>query len=511
VRNDSFLTGNFIFRQRQTIFIGCQSNPLNRKLILGTMSMKYLFFFISSFIALNAVAKPELPLVFGNHMVLQRNKPVPVWGKSAAGTPVKLIFGNQVKEGVAGADGSFQLWLDAMPANSNGQSLFVISGDTVEYKDVLVGEVWICSGQSNMEYTMNRSAHWYNAKRSQGLDSVQVTKENNPSIRLFLVHRDLNKPSDRNKGWQRAEYPWVGQFSAAGYYYARELQSRLQVPVGMIAASMPGSAIEPWLPARTVSKSTDTTKPAEEPAGKFFTGHIKPLAPYALSGFLWYQGETNCMLNQRSAYTQSMILLINSWRGLWNNNSLPFYYVQIAPYYYSRAKGKLKQNERSLAFFRAAQDKVLAATQNTARIITTDLVDNVEDLHPSYKWEIGKRLAWLALDRTYHVKQVSEGPRIDTVRFHDHQAYVEYKNPESGLVVHDSNRITGFELAGRDGKFYKATGVVKKNKIVQVSSPEVADPVALRFAWKEDAQPNLFNKAGLPAEPYQTGGAVSAE
>jgi sialate O-acetylesterase len=336
------------------------------------------------------------------------------------------------------------------------------------------------------------------------LDSLQVTQENNPSVRLFLVHRDLNKPTDRNKGWQRAEYPWVGQFSAPGYYYARELQSRLHVPVGMIAASMPGSAIEPWLPARTVAKSTDTTKPAEEPAGKFFTGHIKPLAPYAISGFLWYQGETNCMLNHREEYTQSMLLLISSWRDLWNNNSLPFYYVQIAPYYYSRAKGKLKQNERSLAFFREAQDKVLTTTQHTDRIITTDLVDKVEDLHPSYKWEIGKRLAWLALDHTYHVKQVSEGPRIDTVRFRDHQAYVAFKNPESGLVVHDSSRITGFELAGKDGRFYKATGIVKKNKIVLVSSPEVSDPAALRFAWKEDAQPNLFNKAGLPAEPYRT-------
>jgi sialate O-acetylesterase len=207
--------------------------------------MKHLFSFISVFIALNAAAKPELPLVFGSHMVLQREQPVPVWGKAAAGAPVKLIFGKQIKEGVANADGSFLLVLDAMPANSNAQSLYVISGDTVEYKDVLVGEVWLCSGQSNMEYTMNRSAHWYNAKRSQGMDSIQVSQEKNAEIRLFLVNRDLNKPGDRNKGWQRAEYPWVGQFSAAGYYYARELQSRLHVPVGMIAASMPGSAIEP--------------------------------------------------------------------------------------------------------------------------------------------------------------------------------------------------------------------------------------------------------------------------
>src|SRR5205807_9228315 len=153
-------------------------------------------------------------------MVLQRNASIPVWGKATAGAPVKLIFGNQVKEGVAGADGSFRLWLDALPANNNGQSLFVISADTVEYKDVLVGEVWLCSGQSNMEYTMNKSIHFYKAKRSQGLDSVQVNQEKNPAIRLFLVNRDLTKSSDRNKGWQRAEYPWVGQFSAAGYYYA---------------------------------------------------------------------------------------------------------------------------------------------------------------------------------------------------------------------------------------------------------------------------------------------------
>lgn len=471
--------------------------------------LKYLLFCLSSFVALNVAAKPELPLVFGDHMVLQRNKPVPVWGKAAAGASVKLIFGKQVKEGVAGADGSFQLSLDAMPANSKGESLFVISGDTVTYKDVLVGEVWLCSGQSNMEYTMNKSGKYYKAKRSQGLDSVQTNQENNPDIRLFLVNRDLTKSSDRNKGWQRSEYPWVNQFSAAGYYYARELQSRLHVPVGMIAASVSGSAIEPWLPVRSNSKSTDTLRTTEEHAGKFFTGLIQPLAPYALNGFLWYQGETNCMLDQREVYTRNMMLLIKSWRGLWNSDSLPFYYVQIAPHYYShsKAKDKVQLNDRSLAFFRAAQDKVLSTTQNTARIITTDLVDNLEDIHPTYKWEIGKRLAWLALDRTYQVKQVSEGQRIDVVSFNGHQARVDFVHPESGLVVHDSNKITGFELAGADGRFYPATGMVKKKKYVVVSSPKVAAPVALRFAWKEDAQPNLFNNVGLPAEPYRTDSA----
>ena len=444
-----------------------------------------------------------MPLVFGDHMVLQRNQPVPVYGKAAAGASVKLIFGKQVKEGVAGVDGTFQLWLDAMPANSNGQSLFVISGDTVEYKDVLVGEVWLCSGQSNMEYTMNRSAHYYKARRSQGLDSAQVSEENNPAIRLFLVHRDLTKPSDRNKGWQRAESPWVGQFSAAGYYYARELQSRLHVPVGMIAASVPGSAIEPWLPPRPASPSIDTTKQKEAPTGKFFTGLIQPLAPFALKGFLWYQGETNCMMDQRGEYTRNMQLLISSWRGLWKNDSLPFYYVQIAPFNYSHSKGKVQLNDRTLAFFREAQDKVLATTPNTARIITTDLADNLEDIHPTYKWEIGKRLAWLALDHTYHVKQVSAGPRISGVSFHNHQAIVNFVHAESGLVVHDSSTITGFELAGADGRFYPATGIISKKKQVLVSSPQVPDPVALRFAWKEDTNPNLFNEAGLPAEPYE--------
>lgn len=471
-------------------------------------ALKHLFFGMAAFMAISASAKPVLPLVFGDHMVLQRDQPVPVYGKATAGAPVKLIFGNQVKEGIAGADGSFQLLLDPMPANSNGQSLFVISGDTVACKDVLVGEVWLCSGQSNMEYTMNRSAHWYKAKRSQGLDSVQVSRESNPAIRLFLVHRDLNKPSDRNKGWQKAENPWVGQFSAVGYYYARELQSRLQVPVGMIASSVPGSAIEPWLPARQSPQNKDSV----EPAGKFFTGLIQPLAPYAIKGFLWYQGETNCMLNQRDVYTQYEKLLISSWRALWNNDSLPFYYVQIAPFKYSTSKGgKIPLNDRSIAFFHQAQDKVLAITKNTARIITTDLADNLNDIHPTYKWEVGKRLAWLALDHTYHVNQVSEGPRIDSVRFNGHKARVDFAPSTSALVVHDGKKVTGFELAAADGKFYPATGVIKGKKYIQVSAPEVPDPVALRFAWKEDLQPNLFNKAGLPAAPYQTTGAITAE
>ena len=206
-----------------------------------------------------------------------------------------------------------------------------------------------------------------------------------------------------------------------------------------------------------------------------------------------------------------MKLLITSWRALWNNDSLPFYYVQIAPFNYSHSKSKLQQNDRSLAFFHEAQDKVLGITKNTARIITTDLADNLEDIHPTYKWEIGKRLAWLALDHTYHVKQVSEGPRIGAVSFKNHQARVDFVNAKSGLVVHDGSKVTGFELAGADGKFYPAIGVVKKGQYVQVSAPEVQDPKALRFAWKEDSQPNLFNKAGLPAEPYQTSSAATAE
>ncbi len=209
------------------------------------------------------------------------------------------------------------------------------------------------------------------------------------------------------------------------------------------------------------------------------------------------------MLDQREEYTKNMKLLISSWRGLWNNDSLPFYYVQIAPFIYSHSKTKVQLNDRSLAFFHEAQDKVLGITRNTARIITTDLADNLEDIHPTYKWDIGKRLAWLALDHTYRVKQVSEGPRVAAVNFANHQARVNFVNPKSGLVVHDSSQITGFELAGADGKFYPATGIVKKKKYVVVSSPAVADPVSLRFAWKEDAQPNLFNKAGLPAEPLQ--------
>lgn len=472
--------------------------------MIDRKAMRYVCYCLLLLITINAAAKPELPLVFGDHMVLQRNKPVPVYGKATPGASVKLIFGKQVKEGVAGADGAFKLWLNAMPANSQGQSLFVISGDTVEYKDVLVGEVWLCSGQSNMEYTMRRSSHYYNATRSRGLDSTQVNEENNPNIRLFLVNRDLNKPSDRNKGWQRAANPWVGWFSAAGYYYARELQARLKVPVGMIAASIPGSAIEPWLPANAIGKNADTANLKEDSAGKFFKGLIKPLSPYALSGFLWYQGETNCMLNQREEYTQKLTLLINSWRGLWKDTKLPFYYVEIAPFYYSRSNNKIPLHERSLAFFREAQDKVLTTVPHTARIITTDLVEDPKDLHPTYKWEIGKRLAWLALDKTYHVKQVSEGPRISKVSFADHKALVSFANVQAGLVAHDSSTITDFELAGADGKFYPATATIVKDKYIQVNASEVQEPVSLRFAWKEGSQPNLFNKVGLPAEPYRS-------
>lgn len=454
---------------------------------------------------LQAKATVTLPKILGDNMVLQRNAPAAIWGWADKGEKVTVRFAGRQKSTTAGDEGRWAVSLDAMPASDAGRDLTISGGsNTLVLKNVLVGEVWLCSGQSNMEYTMMKQSKFAHALRSSGLDSVALKAERNSFIRLFLVKRDLTKPDGGgvNKGWNEAEGEALRAFSAAGYFFAKKLYEELHVPVGMIASSVSGSAIEPWMAGEAVkdsvrqSLSVDESKP-----GKFYTGMIKPLAPFTVKGFLWYQGETNCFLKETTFYTFKFRHLINSWRKLWNEPEASFYFVQIAPFEYSKGGTKVALTETALPAFRQAQAAALTLP-HTGMIVTTDLVDNTTDIHPTYKWEVGRRLALLALAHNYGKRIEYSGPVVKKAEAKTGIVEISFDHAGEGLLSGDGKPLTGFEVTNADGIFYPAEASFDGTKVI-LHATSVSSPATVRFAWSETAQPNLFNKSGLPAAPFE--------
>ena len=404
----------------------------------------------------------RMPHVFGNNMVLQRNAPVPVWGDAKPNAPVTVHFNTQTRTTITDSQGHWRLNLDPLDASADPATLTITSdSNTIRYRNVLVGEVWLCSGQSNMEYPMRRLK-----------DSVSG---HNPNIRLFLVHNNYSKPDEKNirRAWDPAEGGALRDFSAPAYYFASELSAALQIPIGVISNAIPGSKIEPWLP--------DT--------GKFYTTIVKPLAPYAIKGFCWYQGESNCFAGDTLEYTHKMTTLINSWRRLWESPNAPFYEVQITPYEYS----KTTHSPYTEPAFWEAQQKALNLP-NTGMIVTTDLVDSISQLHPRDKRPIGHRLALLALGE-------GTSPVFQSMTINGRSIQLKFANTGGGLVSHDGKPIDWFETADKNGKFIPATATITGPDTITLTAKN--KPVAVRFGWNEAAQPNLFNKEGLPAMPFR--------
>jgi DUF1680 family protein len=432
-----------------------------------------------------------LPKVLGSHMVLQRRQPVPVWGRATPGETVTVSFGDQRKTARVAADGRWSVQLDPMEASAQPRRMVIAGRDSVVLADVLVGEVWLCSGQSNMEFTMMKSAKFENTLRypapKGALDSA-----GDADIRIFLVRRGFSKAGTPGQ-WDTAAGRPLRTFSAVGYFFAKTLYDRLHVPIGMMDASVSGSHIEPWLPGDGVH---DTSSSAP---GKFYDDMIEPLAPFALRGFLWYQGETNCFLGETQQYTAKMTRLIDSWRALWKEDPASFFYVQLPPYEYARTKGLTKE---TLPAFREAQARVQALPR-TGMIVTTDLVDDLSQLHPSYKWIVGRRLALWALAQDYGQDVTYTGPTYTGATLRKRS--VELTFAHGPLVAADGRPLTWFTIAGKDGRFVPARAVIRGDKVI-VSG--VDHPTAVRFAWSEEAQPNLFNTAGLPAAPFRTDGTL---
>jgi len=459
-----------------------------------------------------ARADVSLPSVLGSHMVLQRGQDCPIWGWAEPNEAVTVKFGGQTLSTKADAGGNWMVRLRPMKANSKPQTLSIRGKNTLSLDDVLVGEVWLCSGQSNMEWPVSASDN----------PAQEIAAANHPRIRhIKIPHRpstmpEKNVPSD---GWTVTTPATVPNYTAVGYYFARELQKELDVPVGLLGSNWGGTRIEPWIPPagfkqvpalKDIADKLDTfPQVSYRPSAAnplrtervinfqtslaLYNGMIHPLVPFAIRGALWYQGESNN--GEGMLYYEKMKALVGGWRSVWNNPEMPFLFVQLAPYRYGG-------DQTRLAGIWDAQ-RVSLTIPNTGMAVTTD-IGNTRDIHPRNKQEVGRRLALWALAKTYGKPvRVYSGPLYKSHSVEGKKIRVRFTQVGGGLVARDGKPLSHFLIAGADGKFVPATAEISGSTVV-VSSTEVAKPVTVRFAWHEEAEPNFGNKEGLPASPFST-------
>jgi sialate O-acetylesterase len=475
-----------------------------------------------------AQAEVVLPKVLSDNMVLQRDTQVALWGKAAPGEGVTVQFGGRQARTTAAPDGSWSIRLGPFAASSEPREIKITATNIITLHNILVGEVWLCSGQSNMEYAMGSNNEpvvqadpqpgqpsWSappDAMHRPASMAGDLAAANDPGLRLFKRLKAL-RDEDRQGGWRTTSPQNLSDFSAIAYYFGEKLRKELNMPVGLIETSWGGSRIEPWTPAAAYSpvpafQAETATQPTEIDGvhpGNYYDSMVKPLVPYTIKGFLWYQGESNVMVpSGAQRYEQKMQALIDNWRSAWGNDRLPFYYVQIAPLYYSRRPEA--PNHPADAFSELREQQTLAMQiPRTGMVVVSDLIANVNDIHPQNKVDVGDRLARWALAKDYGRKDVVyAGPIYRSMTVLDGKIVLSFDHAE-GLKSKDGAPLTGFTIAGSDGRFVAADAEII-GQTVTVSNPDITAPTAVRFSWGEFDQPNLVNGAGLPATLFRTDG-----
>ncbi len=429
--------------------------------------------------------------VFTDHMVLQRELPVRVWGKANPGEPVKVMFAGCTRRAVADTNGNWSVLLAPMKASAESRPLLVQGHNEVKIEDVLVGEVWLCSGQSNME--------WGFLGVPSGMTDVKTA--NFPQLRLFSVDkRTAAKPQENFKGSNGVNHAkgWVTcspaniikvgthekSFSATALYFGMELQAKLGIPVGLIQSAWGGSRIEPWTPRMDAAKGD----------GSMYNAMVAPLTPMTIRGAIWYQGEAN--RGDKGAYEAKMKDLISAWRSVFQRPDMPFYFVEIAPYRYKSA------DESTLGELRAAQARVAAAVPHTGMIHTLDNPNDLGNIHPINKRQTGERLARLALANTYGVKGGKSivGPAFASAARDGAGVLVSFTETADALTTVDGKTPVGFEGLQAVGKWAPASAEIRGDKVwVSVVGQTLS---AVRFCWLETQQTNLRNAEGFPPSPF---------
>lgn len=469
-----------------------------------------------------ALAALRMPAVFSDHMVLQRDRPLPIWGWAEPGETVSVRLAASEVTATANADGRWRATLPAHAASAVPLTLTVSGDTTLTFSDVLIGEVWLCAGQSNMEMSLGNT---------EG-GPAAIAAADHPTIRLLQIPRktSLAPEADVAASWTVCSPTTIkqghsGGFSAVAYHFARELQPTLDVPIGIIESAWGGTRIDPWTPPegfaavsaladlsakvqQNLAALRDTPRDPAAPGpdnrtpASVYNAMIHPLVPFAIRGALWYQGEANVAegtVEQAALYTEKMRALIGGWRSVWRQGDFPFLYVQLAPYAY---RG---QDPEILPAFWEAQTRALEIP-GTAMAVINDLADNLNDAHPRNKHELGRRLALLARKHVYGEPDlVATGPVFRALRVDGSRLRVAFDSVGGGLASRDSQPLSHFEILGAHrSEYVPATAVIEGDEVV-LSAPGVAEPVALRFAWHKFAQPNLINREGLPAGAFRAG------
>jgi len=472
-------------------------------------------------------ADVKLPAIISNNMVLQANKAVPIWGWADPGENVTVTFGGQSQSALAGADGKWKVMLKPLQVG-DPQQMTVAGKNTLTLDNVLVGSVWLCSGQSNMRFTMGPSLYGQN----------EAKKANYPKIRLFNTSFESwppvasVQPLDDIKGqWVECTPDSAASFSAVGYFFGRDIHVAQNIPVGLIDISVGGTSVLSWISLsglEAIPSPDDwilnSIREAKDDLAKGITGHyshcayfngmINPIIPYALEGVIWYQGEQDCgppvdSTAGEEAYRLVFQGLIADWRKKWGEGDFPFLFVQLA----SIGKPTPEPSPSGRALIRDAQFKTLNVP-NTGMAVTIDIGDVNE--HPIDKVDVGHRLALIAEKMVFNKDIVYSGPLYKEMKMEGNHVRISFTNIGGGLLIGTSplaqssppaqqpaDHLVGFAICGEDKHWVWADAKIDGNTVV-VSSDKVPQPVAVRYAWADDPQCNLYNKEGLPASPFRT-------
>lgn len=493
----------------------------------------------------SVLAKVRLPYVFTHHMVLQRDQPAPVWGKAAPGEKIVVQFGEQQQPATTDADGRWRVDLESLAASDEPRELVVTgsaSQENIVVRDVLVGDVWVCSGQSNMQWTVGRSKD----------ADLTLAAANRPSIRLLQVENlgDQRPMDDIDQPWHRCTAESLKGFSAVGYHFGEQLQESLGVPIGLIRNAWGGSACEAWAPRDRMSdepaikpyldswvqreakpgedalraehaqqladfyKRRDAAYAAGEKTpgrpwiesklfqqhrpGNLYNARVLPLVPFAIKGVIWYQGESNA--GRAEAYKTLFPLMIQSWRDVWGQGDFPFYWVQLADF---RTEATVAAEDSDWAVLREAQTQTAERLPNSGQAVIIDLGES-NDIHPKNKRDVGLRLARLALAETYGLPIKGRSATFESLEIEGSQAVVTIQDVAGGLRTFDGVAPRGFALAGEDRVFHDAQAKLIEGNRLELTAPGVEAPLAVRYGWANNPVVNVFDSAWLPLTPFRT-------
>ena len=478
-------------------------------------------------------AEIRMSSIFGDSMVVQREMPIRVWGWTEPGSEVTVKLADKSVSGEADDSGRFHVQLDELKAGGPHEMSITAGGETKIFKDILVGEVWVCSGQSNMQWPVSNS-------NDQDLEALSA---NYPNIRLITVPQvGTQEPQDDFEGkWEACTSESVTSFSAVGYFFGRQLHQTLDVPIGLIDNAWGGSAAEAWVKrdrfeaderwspllgkwdelAKTYDHDAAMAKynerldkwrenkkgnrpraPRNVLAGQhrpsnLYNGVLKPIIGYTIRGAVWYQGESNA--GRAYQYRDLFPMMIQNWRDDWGQGDFPFYFVQLADY-----RGEVAEpGDSSWAELREAQTMTLSALPNTGEAVTLNLGE-ASDIHPRNKQDVAKRLARWALAKDYGYDIPYQSPTYESMEVVDGKIRLKFSHVKSKLDTFDVKEPIGFTIAGEDQKFVHAKAKIVDNQTIEVWSDEVSDPVAVRYAWADNPVCNVQSDGGLPMTPFRT-------